>query len=77
MLLISKDKRFYSASLPEETVKFSDASEACVCIPICLVAYKRRLNPPKTSTKEGVKFSDSFIAIFTAADIPKAAIYCD
>jgi len=35
---ISKDKRFYSASLPEETVKFSDASEAHVCIPICVVA---------------------------------------
>ena len=64
---------FSRLAFSEDIVKFSDASKACVCIPIRVAAYKTRLNPPKTSTKEGVKFSDSLIAIYTTTETPTAA----
>ncbi len=72
MLLIYSNKIFLGSIVSEATVKFSDVSEARLRAPIRLAAYETRLNRQETSKKEGVKLSDSLIAIFTAADTPKA-----
>ena len=41
-----------------------------------VVAYKKKLNTLKTTKKEGVKLSDSAIAIYIAADVPRADWDC-
>jgi len=60
------------ASLPQ-TVKFSDVSRLQVLMSQSPLAYKTRLNRQETSKREGVKLSDSLIAIYTAAETSTAA----
>ncbi len=65
--LIYKHKCFCVYSLLDETVKFSDASEARSTRPNTPSSLR---NKAESTENEDVKLSDSPIAIYTAADTP-------